>query len=49
MFHSGSNAIVEDLLDGGGVVFKCGSRRSLRFIKGLECVAICDGLAGSME
>ena len=49
MFHSECEAIVEDLLDGGGVIFKCGSGRSLGFIKGMECVAICDSLAGGMK
>ena len=49
MFHSGSEAIVEDLLDGGGVVFKRGGGRSLGFIKGVEGVAICDSLTGSMK
>ena len=49
MFHSGSEAIVEDLLDGGGVIFKCGSGRSMGFIKGIECVAMSDSLAGGMK
>ena len=47
--HSGSETIVEDFLDGGGVVFRRGGGRSMGFIKGMECVAICDSLAGSMK
>ena len=38
----GCKAIIEDLLDGGGIVIEGGSRGLLRFIEALKCVAIAD-------